>query len=510
MKIRSALYLSLLAGAQAANIYGRQNTASGDDDDDVSVITSAVVSGPGSTTVEVVTLTTDIVSETSTEDVVSETPSDVVSESSTAEDPVTDTTTAGDTTITRTVTVTDDNVETVSRSTTVLRTITSYIMVTSTVFETETVTSDGDTATKVVWETSTSWINEKRNLAPRTVALEAMSVDAQPTATAIPDDVIREDFDLRFALLKRGNLAKRATVTEVVTVTDSNDSGTTVFASVTRNVISTVTSQTKSTSTITETEVADAATTETVTSTLVVRSTRVTTGVVQTITGIPSGEYGPDETAAADPEGTAGASSGSGDSGLSTGAKAGIGAGVGVGALVVIAGLLWFCLKKRRNQKVDHDDMFGSSEVPVGPSHGANPTTPNMSATTPAAAAAAGLVPSRNTTVGSQPEGYRGTALGDGRAGYAKPGYPKQNNYMPVSPETNYTRTTASPNRMVSPANDVAELNSPANTAELASDSGAARWHQDGAAEIDGSQIHNPQGSAPPSNVYEMPAQPYR
>jgi len=215
------------------------------------------------------------------------------------------------------------------------------------------------------------------------------------------------------------------------------------------------------------------------------------------------------------------------DGGLSTGAKAGIGAGAGVGGLLIIGGLIYFCLRKRRNakNKAEYDDVFGASEVPVGGRGGggggaaaAVGTNPHMSQTSPAATST--LAPSRNTT---QSEGYRGTALGDGRAGFAKP-QQFGRSYMAVSPETNYSRTAGSDQAFSavtpennyahpaghSPHNNAAEMYSPANTAELASDSAATKWHQNDAAEIDGNQVASARGTAPPENVYEMPAQPYR
>ncbi|KAF4471254.1 hypothetical protein FALBO_1840 [Fusarium albosuccineum] len=510
MQLRGLLFLGLFLGAEASRIVARQNT------DSAAADPTTAAADP---TTEAEVVTTSAADDTPT--TVDE-PTDSPTDDGTSEDTPT-TTDAGDVTVTRTRTVTDNNVATVSRSTTVMRTITSTVLVTSTAFKTTTVTSsDADTATKTVYVTSTKWANEKRalDLAPRTIGgpEELVAVAAAPTVTSIPEDFVPKDVDgehYGLRAFRRGILHKRATVTEFVTITEGEDSGTTVFNTISRTVISTVSSQTKITKTITETEQADAKTTVTVTSTLEVTSTRVTTGVVRTETVAPSGEYGPSGTGGADSD--SGSDSSNDDKGLSTGAKAGIGAGAGVAGLVVIAGLIWFCLKKRRSNKhkAEYDDVFGASEVPVGgPVNNNNPTTPNMSQVSPVTASST-LAPSRNPTKGSTPEGYRGTALGDGRAGFAKP-LPYGRAYMPtspetqaVSPETQYSRTAVGTDHG-SPNHATAKMYSPTNTAELASDSAAAKWHQNDAAEIDGNQVSSARGTAPPDNVYEMPAQPYR
>ncbi|ENH72899.1 hypothetical protein FOC1_g10009637 [Fusarium oxysporum f. sp. cubense race 1] len=465
MQLRRFLLLGMLLGAEATQLVARQNTNSD------SAAAPSTDSSPASTAEA--DPTSDSAATTAAEPTTAAQPTD---DSSTADGSTTDgssdggSTTAEDVTVTKTVTVTDANAKTVSRQTTVMKTITSTVVVTSTAFDTKTVTSsDAETATTTTYVTSTKWANEKRalDLAPRTIGgveLVAPALPTYTTTTSAPPhfnaQIEGEHYGLR--AFRRG-LHKRATTTTTVTVTEGGgDSDTTVFNTVSRTVISTVSSQTKITKTITETEQA--------------------------------------------------------------GAKAGIGAGVGVAGLAIIAGLLWFCLRKRRNakNKAEYDDVFGASEVPVGGRGGggaaaAAGTSPHMSQTT---AAASTLAPSRNTT---KSEGYRGTALGDGRAGFAKP-QQFGRSYMPVSPETNYSRTAGSDQAYSattpennyahpvggSPNHNAAEMYSPANTAELASDSAATKWHQNDAAEIDGNQVSSARGTAPPENVYEMPAQPYR
>ncbi|KAF4974488.1 hypothetical protein FZEAL_8615 [Fusarium zealandicum] len=512
MQLRGFLFLGVLLGAEASKIAARQNT---DSDAPIDLVSSI-----GAIATTVVDAITSVAADPTTDSPTADEPTPTADEPT--DSPTDDTTSAdetttadGDTTVTRTTTVTDANVKTVSRETTVMRTITSTVVVTSTTFKTTTVTSsDAKTATETIYETSTKWANEKRalNFAPQTIGFPRdLVVDAVPTITAVPEVDHVEEYG--FGALRRGLLHKRATITEMVTITEGEDSDKTVFDTVSRVVISTVTSQSKVTKTITETEQADASTTVSTTITLTVTSTRVTTNVIRTATVAPSGEYGPAGTDGADSGSTGDSGSSGADEGLSTGAKAGIGAGCGVVGLAAIGAAIWFCLKKRRNSKnkAEYDDVFGSSEVPVsGPMRGG--AAPNMDQVSPLTANST-LAPSRNPTKGSNPEGYRGTALGDGRAGFAKPA-PYGRSYMPVSPETNYARTSPGGyehGSQGSPQHAAAEMNNPANnTAELASDSAATRWHQNDAAEIDGNQVSSARGSAPPANVFEMPDQPYR
>ncbi|KAM0428635.1 hypothetical protein ACHAPT_006998 [Fusarium lateritium] len=533
MQIRRLLFLGLLLGAEASKLAIRQNTNSGTNNSPASTADDADSAEPTQADPTTAAEPSPTAEETTAEPADPTTAAEPSPTEDTTDDSTTDsgptTTAAGDTTITRTVTVTDADVKTVSQQTTVMRTITSTVLVTSTAFKTTTVTSsDAETATTTVYTTTTEWANEKRaiNLAPRTVGgLEDLVVEAAPTITSAPASFHNEHYGLR--AFRRG-LQKRATITKLVTVTVGEDSDETVVNTVARTVISTVSSETKVTKTITETEQAGAKTTVTATSTLTITSTRVTTGVIRTATVAPSGDYGSAGTGVPESDNNNGNSSsgGGGDGGLSTGAKAGIGAGAGVAGLAIIGALIWFCLKKRRNDKhkAEYDDVFGSSEVPVGGPVNGSGTAPNMAQVSPVTATST-LAPSRNPTKGSTPEGYRGTALGDGRAGFAKP-QPYGRAYMPASPETNYSRTTGgdgmggvSPETNYarvaggdqgSPNFAAAEMHSPANTAELASDSAAARWHQNDAAEIDGNQVSSARGSSPPEHVYEMPAQPYR
>ncbi|KAJ4320472.1 hypothetical protein N0V84_005864 [Fusarium piperis] len=527
MQIRRFLFLGLLLGAEASKLVVRQN--SGSNSPATSADEAESTQAEPTSAAEPSTTAAEPTSEPDTSNQPTNEPTEPTDDSTTGSSP--STTDSGDTTITRTVTVTDADVKTVSRETTVMRTITSTVVVTSTAFATTTVTSsDAETATTTVYTTTTEWANERRaiNLAARTVGSydEIIIEEPAPIITSVPESFDNEYYGLR--AFRRG-LHKRATITRLVTVTVGEDSDRTVVNTVARTVISTVSRETKITRTITETEQAGASTTVTATSTLTVTSTRVTTGVIRTATVAPSGDYGSAGTGVPEPDNNNNNnnSSGSGgDGGLSTGAKAGIGAGAGVAGLLIISALLWFCVKKRRNDKnkAEYDDVFGSSEVPVGGPVNGSGTAPNMSQVSPVTAAST-LAPSRNPTKGSTPEGYRGTALGDGRAGFAKP-QPYGRAYLPASPETNYSQTTAGDNmggvspetnysrvaggEQGSPNFAVAEMHSPANTAELASDSAAARWHQNDAAEIDGNQVTSPHGSSPPANVYEMPAQPYR
>ncbi|PKK50392.1 hypothetical protein CI102_9431 [Trichoderma harzianum] len=116
--------------------------------------------------------------------------------------------------------------------------------------------------------------------------------------------------------------------------------------------------------------------------------------------------------------------------------------------------------------------------------------------------AAAFLAPGRTPVKPVAPEGYRGTALGDGRAGYAKP-EPYGSAYTSSSPATTMANT-------VSPVSfDNRAANVPpahADAAELGNDNvNAAKWNNPEASEIDGNAVLSHQ-SGP---VYEMPTQNY-
>lgn len=394
-----------------------------------------------------------------------------------------------DTTVIQTEYITDKGGSAITSTTTVTTSITTTVIITSTDFATTTVTSrDQDTATKTVYETTTAYVNKKRGIdgfiAPRTGGPAA--ADAVPTAVAYVD--------------WRRNLAERAIITQIKTVTvPGTGGGSTVVETVTKSVVNTKTDKTTTTVMVTETEQANAKTTVSVTSTLTVTSTVVTTGVVETTTSAPTSKPG------------GGTSGGDESEGMSSGAKIGIGLGAGVGGAAVLGGLAWFLLRRRgRGPKYDNDDLVGASEVPVGGS-GPGATSPPMSRHS--AAAAGFLAPGRNP---SKPaEGYRGTAMGDGRAGFAKPdAYGSSYSPSPVTTMSQSAHPTSpslmSPGPAVSPG--PVEIGAGAHAeatpaAELGTDNGnASKWHNPNASEIDSQPVMSHQ-SGP---VFEMSTQNYR
>lgn len=437
-----------------------------------------------------------------------------------------------DTTVTVTTTVEGDG-DTVSTKVTKTITSTKVVTVTSTTFSTTTETrTDEDTATTTVYETSTVWAssaNAKRAIKLAAQTLPVMQVDANPTTPPVPAVTSAGELDLE--LVKKDaqpgpHLAKRDTITVTNTVTEGGGSST-VVDTVTKTVVTTASTKTTTTNVVTETEQANASTTVTVTSTLTVTSTSVTTGVTT-------------ETGAADDSGDGDESSSDDSGGLSTAAKAGIGAGVGVAGLAVIAGLAWFCLRKRRRGPKHNpdDDMFGASEVPVGGAAAAagspaRRTTPmSHQPSNSGAYAAVGRSPVKSSAA---PEGYRGTAMGDGRAGYAKPdpygaAYTRQSAISPTSPHTSShpTNRTSTLGSTLAGGDQLPEHSTPSDVdhahsfgaydnrhpspqpqaAELGSEGTGARWQTPGAAEMDSSPA--PRSTSPPQNVYEMPAQNYR
>ncbi|KAJ6781713.1 hypothetical protein PWT90_05718 [Aphanocladium album] len=389
-----------------------------------------------------------------------------------------------DSTVLITETVTGDAKST---STTTVPGSTRVSVVTSTVvdYTTTTVTShDNDVATKTVYSTTTVQVN-KRGIAPAT-----------PTATPAQD------------------LAKRAvkTSTTIVTVHPS-----VTVVTISKDVVSTSLTTTTVVSTDTETVQANAKTTTTTT------QIRTVTAVVVTQT------LGTSESTSAPtnpPSNGNGGGSGGDSGGLSTGAKAGIGAGVGVAGLAIIGAAIFFCCRRRnRSPKPDPDMMAGASEVPVG-SSGARPMSH-------ASSGAAFRQPPVRTPVKAAPEGYRGTAMGDGRAGYAKPDpygssygpsrsttttVPRNSGGADVLPEHPVpgSETLLAAGHMGSPTvSNVSPAPSkpgmtppPQNFAhELGTDNNAAnKWHNESAAEIDSQPVMGHQ-SGP---VYEMPTETYR
>lgn len=416
----------------------------------------------------------------------------------------------GDTTTTVTTTVSGEAGKDTTSFTTTTR-VSTYTF-TDTKFVTATVTSrDQKTATTTVYETTTEVNNNARRWleveAERTAPfaeVEAIPTDAgvQPTATA-------DSVNLEMAKKRAGpaepaaELAKRDTITVTETKTADGGEGSTIVN--TRTATKTTTTHVTTTNTLTQTDQADATTTSTVTSTITVTTGDVTTGVTEPTGG--SGDNGDNREAS---------------SGLSTGAKAGIGAGAGVAGLAIIGALAWFCLRKRsRGPKPDHDEMIGASEVPVGAAGGA--------AGGAAAIGAARRTPTTHTSSSAgaaksslAPEGYRGTAMGDGRTGYAQPetygaAYTRPSAYnKSVSPGTAYSRPTDRSSTLKSgdvlpehstPVEMESESRQPSPmTAELGSEGTAGKWQNPDAAEIDGQPALNQQ-SGP---VYEMPAQGYK
>ncbi|KAG5930061.1 hypothetical protein E4U42_003222 [Claviceps africana] len=432
---------------------------------------------------------------------------------------------AGDSTIlvTRTVTLPNRG-STITSTTTVSISTLVTVTVTTTDIATTTVTRfDNDTSTKVVYVTSTQIVNAKRSLAERDLHYLG-DRPAQVEARATPAPAVPAP-----RLGNRG-FHRRALVTDFVTVTaDSGGGDSTVIVTATRAIRSTTTSVVHTTMLVTEIDQANAKTTVTTTETIIVKVTQVKTGAVETVTSTPTGAPGgsgnnnnnnPDSNN----------NNNNNDSGLSTGAKAGIGAGAGVVALIAIGAAAFCFMRRRRHPKPDPDDLLGSpSEVPVGFGGAARPMSQGLSSTP-------GIIPRREPALPNvQPEGYRGTAMGDGRAGYAKPetyGASHGASHAPTRSATASTQPgTLSPRDALSPhptSDPNSALVSPVTArpraselgndgtgarwhqteaAEMATDNPAAgKWHTDGAHEIDGQPMTSHQ-SGP---VYEMPTETYR
>ncbi|KHO02092.1 uncharacterized protein MAM_01093 [Metarhizium album ARSEF 1941] len=385
---------------------------------------------------------------------------------------------SSDSTVFVTTTVTSSGAGSiVSETTTVTSSSVATVTVTTTDIPTTTITmSDGDTSTKTVFVTSTQTVNLKRSVdgVLRHIGEGPALVDAQPT-TAPSGSATQA----AYLGAERIRLGKRAVVTSTVTVTVGGGGGatTTVVQTVTKNVRSTTTSLVHVTSWITETYQANAKTTVTITSTIVTKLTLVSTGMA-TSTSIPTGSPNP-----------ANSNSDSDGSGLPTAAKAGIGVGAGVAGLAIVGALLWFCTRRRRGPKPDPDDLLGpSSEVPVG-AGGSRPMSQRLTS-------APGSAPHRSPILPNvQPEGYRGTAMGDGRAGYAKP-EPYGAAYAPARSATNSSYPSRNGNlspgdqlpRHPTPdtttAASVSPLSARAQNAELSNDGPGARWHTSEAAEM--------------------------
>ncbi|KAM4057876.1 hypothetical protein HRG_009490 [Hirsutella rhossiliensis] len=411
----------------------------------------------------------------------------------------------GDVTITSTITVTSGAVSTTTQWTTVTSTTTTVSTVFSTATITGSITGSQATATSTVFETSTVPVdqNRRRALDPPTAPRLATpaQVEAVPTRAPVSsgtgDDDDDDDDDQDAPRLNL--LAKRATSTQYVTSTASANRRVTATATATsfslENSLTTIV--------VTQTDQPNARTTVTVTSTLAVTSTRVTSLVEGTPTEVPGSDGG---------SGASGASGASGD-GLSTGAKAGIGVGAGIGALALIGAAALCFLRRRKSPKPVHDDFMGASEVPVGGPGGRGSGSQHMSEST---SAGGYLAPSHSQhKPGGSVEGYRGTAMGDGRAGYANNLTPYGAAYTPsrnttLSQQQQHRNSTAGDNQLPrhpTPGNSSIVSPLTPETAELGNDSAAAAaWNNPGAAEIDGQPVMS-HHSGP---VYEMPTQSYR
>lgn len=470
-------------------------------------------------------------------------------ETSTTEEPDPETSTTStteeeeDVTVTVTTTVEGEG-ETVSSR--VTRTVTSTTVITDVTTERETITvtsSDQDTATETVYSTTTVFGSRKRDTWLLDILPAEPAAAAAPFITAAPTGLDADSYEAYNAEMIRReaapqpgpNIFKRATITETETVTEGGGD-TTVVATVTQTVVTASTVENTETETITETEQVDASTTVTTTKIFTVTSNTITTDI---FTAPITESSGPAET---DPADSDDSSDGGGGGGLSTGAKAGIGAGAGVVGLVIIGALAWFCLKKRHSgPKHESDDLFGASEVPVGAGAGAGAGSGSgRGAMSHQPSTSTSYAPTRSPILPNvAPEGYRGTALGDGRAGYAKPEpygsaytrpsaqHPPPTSVSPVSPPaTGYSHPTNRTSTFNSGPDYLPEHHHPADmngggaygtqrslstspgphAAELGHEGHSARWQSPGAAEVDTTPAGYNQRQQPPSNVFEMPA----
>ncbi|PHH77824.1 hypothetical protein CDD80_152 [Ophiocordyceps camponoti-rufipedis] len=372
-----------------------------------------------------------------------------------------------DTTVTTTVTVSG------SRSTiTEFSTVISSFVETSTVFSTDIVTETGETATSIVFETSTTFVNRKRSLDAGLVRRDGLPSVVLAQITPAPNPELD---------LEKRRLFKRATITSTVTVTGDNGAA----ATTTIERVSSVISTSLTTVVVTQTSLVNARTTHTSTSTLVVTSTR--------------------GGAATSPTGSSGSRQGGrqeGAGGLSSAAKAGIGVGAGLGGLALVAAVAYFCIRRKRGPNPYHDDLIGASEVPVGGSAGRRPMAQTTTSTTsPRRYQPAGIV-YEQPKANSSPEGYRGTAIGDGRAGFAHPAPYGAAYSVPTAarrPSKSASTTTTTGGADALPQHPTPGDSTTTTTWPLA----------DERVEMDGRPLATggPMTSHP---VYEMPSQSYR
>ncbi|KAG6040622.1 hypothetical protein E4U41_007686 [Claviceps citrina] len=431
--------------------------------------------------------------------------------------------------ITRTVTLPSGGSVITSTTTVTISTVITVAVTTTDIATTTITRTDNETATKTIYVTSTLIVNAKRAVEEEILYTADGPAQNEAQATPVPAVLAPQAGDN--GPERARNNHRRAVVTQFATVTEFSGGGdSTVVLTATQFIRSTTTALVHTTSFVTETNQVNAKTTITTTATIILKLTHVSIGYIETATVVPTrGADGGDNN---NHNNNNPDTDTNGDSGLSSGAKAGIGAGLGVAALIAI-GVFAFCLvQRRRSPKLDPDDLLGpSSEVPVGGgsaaggSRSSRPMSQGLSS-------APGAVPGRSPILPNvQPEGYRGTAMGNGRAGYAKPEtYPVS--YGPTRSMTSNTRNSTFSHgdglpRQPTPDHNssvVSPLTARPDTAELGSDGAGAKWHQteavemptdnpaatkwhsDHAHEMDGQPVTSHQ-SGP---VYEMPTENYR
>jgi len=199
-----------------------------------------------------------------------------------------------------------------------------------------------------------------------------------------------------------------------------------------------------------------------------------------------------------------------------------------VGALLLIGLLAFFIrrMRKNRSNKPDLDDFGGASEFPVGAAAaetaGRSNDPPMSHQDSTRHAAAAGLLSPHGRAPPTQksPEGYRGTAMGDGRAGYAKPStygsaYAPPSSTSPTNrSSTLHSQTPFTPSSAGADSLPSHPAPSDANAAEMGQVGGGGYGAYQpgaghGATEMDAAGVGHTSNAAP-QNVYEMPSQNYR